>query len=494
MPSSASIISVEVTPNPKPRKRTHTRTNSQQSIPSPTRKLVESPHISNPNADFVPPYLVSVTNSIGRRRSATPASIPPYEPPTDLDKFAPPREVFLTPSKPKPKQKRKSRGLKVEPVIVKTERPEDVDQTLHKPMPPPSPTDDPLLLKFNARRRSRKSKVKFKDVYEDTIVPLNRSHSESVLLPSPPPASPMKGIVPFTQVEESATEPIPSPSSPPSGEVPGVGYFAYPVHTPEPERTSDFEKESMDFAVSESLFPEGIKWTDDDDWGDSDSDEEFPAQESTESETFSDSLVPIRSSPPPGVSRNVHDSPHPRRSSVGSFIEEDQGTTVVGSDTHTDVNDNDEEEERQVREMSIPPAEEEVMDVDDGNPALDIVESSDDAKYEEQQVREMSLCPEPEDRSEETNVSLETVLELAPAFEPSAHKDNRTSSESKAFEISPSLSPSTSEEIVNEEVTDNELEQEADIVKITSADPLAAAKAAAILKQVCTFVLILGKV
>ncbi|KAF8817055.1 hypothetical protein BYT27DRAFT_6941902 [Phlegmacium glaucopus] len=193
---------MEATPNPKPRKqgRLHSR---QPSFDSPTRKsfghlgsspvsnddiskqhtpsrpkvkkvLVKSPHAKNPDADFIddiplPTLLLPAAKASGSalrrtllgakssRRSATP--IPPYEPPRDV--FTPPREVFLSPVLTKSmskSSKRKSVALtsgsksakgkkKVSTLSivtgVKQELP-DIDLSL--PMPPPSPTDDPLLL------------------------------------------------------------------------------------------------------------------------------------------------------------------------------------------------------------------------------------------------------------------------------------------------------------------------------------------------------------
>ena len=177
--------SMETTPNPKPRKqgRLHSR---QPSLESPTETsfvhlrssskddtsnkhtpsrsktktvLVESPHAKNPNADFIDvPALVLPTQrktllaARSSRRSATP--IIPYEPPTDV--FTPPREVFLSPVTKSSKRKSiasassfksakgKKKGSRLTIVTaVKQELP-DIDLTL--PMPPPSPTDDPLLL------------------------------------------------------------------------------------------------------------------------------------------------------------------------------------------------------------------------------------------------------------------------------------------------------------------------------------------------------------
>ena len=189
----------EATPNPKPRKQSkrHVRT---QSLDSPTRSmfpqlpqhkgapaetptkakagpkarsaspaktkrvLIQSPHASNPNADFIPPVSLSASAAGGylsvpgsgsarvlsrRSRSATP--IPPYEPPKEV--FTPPREVTISP--PVQVSTRRSRGVSKEVDggvgvgRVKKELPE-IDWSL--PMPPPSPGDDPLLLSGRPRR------------------------------------------------------------------------------------------------------------------------------------------------------------------------------------------------------------------------------------------------------------------------------------------------------------------------------------------------------
>ena len=190
----------EATPNPKPRKQSkqHART---QSLDSPTRVsfpraptassqvhttptktkekarsaspmkakriLIQSPHASNPDADFIPPVSVSsraylsATGSgsgLGRalsRRSRSATPIPPYEPPKEV--FTPPREVTISPLFVQSKSRRsKSRGARSRtPEVgelglgVKKELP-DIDWTL--PMPPPSPGDDPLLLSGRPRR------------------------------------------------------------------------------------------------------------------------------------------------------------------------------------------------------------------------------------------------------------------------------------------------------------------------------------------------------
>jgi hypothetical protein len=191
----------EATPNPKPRKQSkrHVRT---QSLDSPTRStfprlpqhkdtpaetptkskggpkarsaspaktkrvLIQSPHASNPNADFIPPVSLSASAAGGylsvtgsgsgsarvlSRRSRSTTPIPPYEPPKEV--FTPPREVTISP--PVQASTRRSRGVSKEVDggvgvgRVKKELPE-IDWSL--PMPPPSPGDDPLLLSGRPRR------------------------------------------------------------------------------------------------------------------------------------------------------------------------------------------------------------------------------------------------------------------------------------------------------------------------------------------------------
>ncbi|KAJ7726035.1 hypothetical protein DFH07DRAFT_1001928 [Mycena maculata] len=137
-----SKATVEVTPNPKPRKATR-----RIPIESPTRTAF-SP---NPAADYVP-------------RSAR-RSVTPYEPPSDV--FTPPREVLLplsstsksTKSKAKPTVVRATTPLRLV-VSVKKELP---PINLSTPMPPPSPTDDPLLLVNSSPIRPRASRNRNRD-------------------------------------------------------------------------------------------------------------------------------------------------------------------------------------------------------------------------------------------------------------------------------------------------------------------------------------------
>ncbi|KAJ7484535.1 hypothetical protein FB451DRAFT_1436426 [Mycena latifolia] len=148
-PSKPAAEPVETTPNPKPRK-SHRRPLAPAD--SPTRPAFASPQARNPDADWLPPPAPTPARAASRRRSATPQAVP-YEPPTDV--FVPPREVLLaTPTAPSRARTKPRRGdsaqrktsatpLRVVVHSVKKELP-PID--LARPMTPPSPTDDPLLL------------------------------------------------------------------------------------------------------------------------------------------------------------------------------------------------------------------------------------------------------------------------------------------------------------------------------------------------------------
>ncbi|TCD68152.1 hypothetical protein EIP91_011430 [Steccherinum ochraceum] len=178
----SSRPTVDATPNPKPRKQTKrnvsfapsspsretspqppTPTKSSRTHLSPTKKaLLLSPHAQNPRADYIPPSLSQTReNTSTRRRSTTP--IPPYEPPSE--RFTPPREIICsptsvvhTPKGHKRKAPAKSTGKAKKLVLqIKKEFPDDID--LSAPIPPPSPTDDPLLLRGPpwSRKRNRRA-------------------------------------------------------------------------------------------------------------------------------------------------------------------------------------------------------------------------------------------------------------------------------------------------------------------------------------------------
>ncbi|RDB16030.1 hypothetical protein Hypma_003449 [Hypsizygus marmoreus] len=153
---------LEATPNPKPRKQSKHRssvvadspTRTAFRSPAPTTPsrpsrvlLTKSPHAENPDADFLLPIPSSATRRATtsvRARRTTP--IPAYEPPSDV--FTPPKVVMMTPtisksSKRKTASKAKPSASKPLRIVIKKELP-PID--LSAPMPPASPSDDPLLL------------------------------------------------------------------------------------------------------------------------------------------------------------------------------------------------------------------------------------------------------------------------------------------------------------------------------------------------------------
>ena len=208
---------LQVTPNPKPRKQ-HRRNISLNNIaiakvsasqqspsslslgsrrksPSPSKQTLQSSYANNANADYVPSF--PSHNPSSHRHSVTP--IPAYEYPRES--FTPPREVVVTPIPPITQRAsksgaRKSAAKDLKPVI-KTEPP-DVDFSL--PLPPPSPTDDPLLLSGPPVRpcpRPRPPSSKKSIVNENILFRQgNRGSSESPSWTSTSHISD-KGAIPF---------------------------------------------------------------------------------------------------------------------------------------------------------------------------------------------------------------------------------------------------------------------------------------------------------
>ena len=123
------------------------RSRSPSASPSKSRRtpaLLRSPHAGKEEADYIPPVLSHTRQHLSARaRSSTP--IPPYEPP--IERFTPPREIFRASPRVSKSSKRK-KSLKV---TIKKEPPE-IDLSC---LPPPSPTDDPLLLYGRVRSPRR---------------------------------------------------------------------------------------------------------------------------------------------------------------------------------------------------------------------------------------------------------------------------------------------------------------------------------------------------
>ncbi|KZT68945.1 hypothetical protein DAEQUDRAFT_307471 [Daedalea quercina L-15889] len=127
---------------------------------SPTKRVfLLSPHQANPKADYAPLSPSHRRERISaRRRSVTP--IFPYEPPPE--RFTPPREVLCSPPQESPTRSRGNRRKSVQSAkgtrrLTLTIKKEPPVIDLSRPLPPPSPTDDPLLLSGPPRRRKSRA-------------------------------------------------------------------------------------------------------------------------------------------------------------------------------------------------------------------------------------------------------------------------------------------------------------------------------------------------
>ncbi|KAJ7582734.1 hypothetical protein C8J56DRAFT_864924 [Mycena floridula] len=382
----------ETTPNPKPRKQSrqqHGRTLSEQSItldmqtPSKSKSkhvVFQSPHATNPDADFLPQYMLSPTpriSSRAQRRSATPV-IPFYEPPSEH--FTPPREIILSPvttksAKKKATSARKSQVLRVD--TVKKELPA-IDLTL--PMPPPSPSDDPLLLSGQARRKSSRHSARTSLDQADTYEPL------APAAPSPP-GSPMN-VVPETPTPAPAT-------SSPVDEQPGLDYFNWDKVVEHDAGTSEMD-DSMDldedqevdgplplplFDLNNNHLSSDAGWSDsDEEQGDDEMMNRDDAQEGEGEYTgkFQSFLVKTKADPPSSVTRERMDSwgnpsspfPYERRPSV---VMEEAPNVSDGQEDEEE----EEKEEEEVRQLSM---ERDLVEMD-----------SDGDESEREEVRQMSI-------------------------------------------------------------------------------------------------------
>ncbi|KAI0318078.1 hypothetical protein OF83DRAFT_1282963 [Amylostereum chailletii] len=197
------------TPNPKPRKQprpsppgdsTPTRPRKATSSASPSKPdLLKSPHAHNAQADYIPPTPSHSRSHVSRRaRSSTP--VPVYEPPTD--RFTPPREVVMTPSPAKAPKVSKSSKRKTLKLVIKKEPPE-IDLSN---LPPPSPTDDPLLL-HGVHRRRRSSTFNSRVTPDLASTPPGPGrqpspmvHQELDFLPALPSSSPIPPVFDLANV------------------------------------------------------------------------------------------------------------------------------------------------------------------------------------------------------------------------------------------------------------------------------------------------------
>ncbi|KAJ3552485.1 hypothetical protein NM688_g4130 [Phlebia brevispora] len=188
-PASSSSMMMDVTPDPKARKhaRKHVSfvsgattpvrspSKSRKSVSPKKRNLLESPHTSNPRADYIPP-----SPSAPRRKRHSVAPIPAYEPPPE--QFTPPREIIYTPVPSMSKSsKRKSLGRspvkssskKGKLVLQIKKEPPDID--LNEPLPPASPSDDPLLLRGHPRSHKKPKRRSSQMIYARDTPPISSS-------------------------------------------------------------------------------------------------------------------------------------------------------------------------------------------------------------------------------------------------------------------------------------------------------------------------------
>ncbi|KAF9566463.1 hypothetical protein CPC08DRAFT_703800 [Agrocybe pediades] len=474
---------VEATPNPKPRKLGRRMINMEDEedqdgdedsaglLTTPTKSktkaksvLIQSPHVANPEADYVPPLVLpaaegavarrAVLGARGSRRSATP--IPPYEPPEDV--FTPPREVWspapvttsrrsATPSGGRTgkgkaparattsakKSGAKGKGKTVLKIVtqVKQELP-DIDLTA--PMPPPSPTDDPLLLSgppeeflmMEEERReiprmmSVEAQVQTDDIEGgvDTGGAWEERDGEEqgpavdVLPPSSPEpyfdSDDMRAVDAFESEKERRDQ----------------GTSGMPSCTEEEDSMMDDDPVAQGVSPVRLFECEAGVGAETGGWSDSDEEEDrrvigeqIEEGEGEYTGHFRTLRIPTKEDPPSSATRARQEewgrpiSPYPykRLSLIGEQKQEEEKEKE--KEPQVAVEDEEDEEEREVREMSL------------------------------------TLEEEPEVASQQ--VHEEALLE----------------------------------EEATEDSEDSDMENDPGLVKITSADPRAAARAAAILKQ-----------
>ncbi|KAF5391671.1 hypothetical protein D9757_002374 [Collybiopsis confluens] len=507
----------QATPNPKPRKqsrkynRAHVRTNSNQSdvsmesVPSPSRvsrakpsswddqspstpsrgprqsNLMKSPHSNNPNADYIPLYRPAPDGEVDdwpispskpvrlSRRSATPAAIPPYEPPPL--KFPPPREVTRSPVASATKSKRKAgaRRLKVD-VQVKPEPPE-ID--LSAPMPPASPTDDPLLLSGPPG--------------EDLTPPFPRVMRDASVSAD----MPQKSAAPhFPLIQPQASLP---PSSPPPPDASSPSHATYhwsdmgivSAFDSSSDNSMELDMQPHEYDEAEGGIPDffGVNgFTAVDEWSDSD-DEESPRTPQRKSGVIDEGIgeftghwqmtkTRTKADPPssatrtrieiwgnpkspypyttPRTSRDGSASPSPSHSRLGpetgrlstSTPPEEMGTVTVfateerhvqamGEDSGLSaevsvaiIQASEEEEEQEVRYLSLPPADEEGLADQQEVPPEDTEKMSRTAEEGED---EGFALPEEEraeeELAEEEEAEEEEVRRLSLGPEERSHHD-----------------------------------------------------------------------
>ena len=551
---------MEATPNPKPRKqgRLHSR---QPSLESPTGTsfghlrsspfsnedtykqhhtparsktktvLFISPHANNPDADFINvPALVlpsrRKTGARASRRSATP--IIPYEPPTDV--FTPPREVFLSPvaksmgksSKRKTiasasafksaKSKKKGSSLTIV-TAVKQELP-DIDLTL--PMPPPSPTDDPLLLLGSPEF----------DFFPEPMPPRRREISIQVqavdrklppLSPEPATAMDEEAAVRWDGNNNNAANISMDETFDPDD----TGMSPVKLFDMAPNSNGGWSDSEDEHAGDMEGVDEGEgEYTEEDEEGlELNEEEEAEEQEVRRMSVEPEQLLESNEEEAEEEQEEVRGmSVEPEQSSELNEEEEAEEQEVRRMSVEPEQLD-EEAEEQEVRRMSVEPKQllksneeeeaeeqeevrrmsvepEQLLELDKEAAEEQEVrrmsvepEQLDEDEAEEQEVRRMSVEPEQlleeEEEVSQISVELDDDEEIASPF-GNLDRLPLQYTETPAYgNQAASCIPCHSEqEEDDDQISDDSDELSHGIVKITSADPRSAARAAAILKQV----------
>ncbi|THH19655.1 hypothetical protein EW146_g1562 [Bondarzewia mesenterica] len=352
---------IEATPNPKPRKqKRHTRavspeSSTRQSITprqshhrsgspsksiSPTKPTLVQSLPRNANADDIPLFPIPIPSHAHRFRPRSSTPIPSYEPPNE--RFTPPREVILTPSpsmaKVSKSSKRKFMSAKPNKVLKLLIKKEPPDIDLSKPAPPPSPTDDPLLLRGGVRR-----KKPLMVAVSPTVA--NARDTPSIASTSPPEAAPQAFLSTRFVLSQPDFE-LPSVVSD-SDELPG------------PPSMFDFTgADDVDDESSEEERERGK--------GDEEDTGEYTGR-------FKVMTVPIKADPPTSATRDRIErwgrprSPFPLRNKVvEEDDEEEDGDQDMENDTGEDLHSesttgpaNQKEERQETKEGNEPSAVEE---------------------------------------------------------------------------------------------------------------------------------------
>ncbi|TFK18687.1 hypothetical protein FA15DRAFT_760509 [Coprinopsis marcescibilis] len=602
---SSTVLANEVpTPNPKPRKQVRrqksadadatptdddvemesptkprsTRRDEEAPPATPTRKsanaakmtrlLLKSPHERNPDADYIPPVTLlarlngadegeeqegiadlnvvgsavkkKLLSARGSRRSVTP--IPHYEPPTDV--FTPPREVFMSPPQPPSRRTRSSRkkaAVALTPVVVKMEKP-TID--LSAPMPPPSPTDDPLLLSSDieitdyippratlfetpvrqkqkdvSTTAKKRGKTKTPGTAKRTVElesTSTRQAAQVVVMEEMGTAEELPPSSPLPDHSDEENVPKSNDDDDDDGE-----NFDWTKDAVAPMEYTSMEDDSMMQVDSEDArvepvrildFDQAVKdaktgggpdgWSDSEDEADAGKGRKDAQVEGEGEYTGKWRMMKVRTKadPPSSATKSRMDiwgrpiSPFPKVSKltwdVGGITEEEETQVPVEVQKEKEVlfsqlvdQESDEEEEREVLRMSIEPeeiqhqephglAQEKGVDADDDDAQVANLSHMSE-EDEEEEVERLSMELEPDEEQEEeqehsdaehTEVYFDTVVPI-----PTTPEDTR-SAQTKSIE----------DDDDDDDLSDFE---DLGIVKIVSADPRAAARAAAILKQ-----------